>query len=103
MKQISLSGFFLLLTFFFLSPFRMQAQVTEKNACPQPPNYDFEVWDNPEPWGWNSSSCFEAGNAASQYERQQSVWSSTDVRPGSKGTYSGQIRVTESSFWNAFV
>ena len=100
MKQISLSGFFLLLTFFFLSPFRMQAQVTEKNACPQPPNYDFEVWDNPEPWGWNSSSCFEAGNAASQYERQQSVWSSTDVRPGSKGTYSGQIRVTESSWYH---
>lgn len=100
MKQISLSGFFLLLTFFFLSPFRMQAQVTEKNACPQPPNYDFEVWDNPEPWGWNSSSCFEAGNAASQYKRQQSVWSSTDVRPGSKGTYSGQIRVTESSWYH---
>lgn len=73
-------------------------QVTEKNGTPQAPNYDFEVWDNPEPWGWNSSSCFEAGNAPSQYKRNQSIWASNDIRPGSRGVYSVLIKVTQSSW-----
>ena len=66
---------------------------------PQAPNYDFEKWDNPEPWGWNSSSCFEAGLAASSFERNQSVWSSSQVRPGSQGTYSAYIKVTVSKWY----
>ena len=75
-------------------------EVTEKNGTPQAPNYDFEAWDNPEPWGWNSSSSFEAGNVPSSEERNQSVWSSNDTRPGSKGQYSARLQVTLSKWKN---
>lgn len=72
-----------------------QAQVNTLYNTPQAPNFDFEVWDNPEPWGWNSSSSFEAAGSPS---RNQSVWSSEDIRPGSNGKYSVRIKVTESKF-----
>ncbi len=79
----------------------LAAQVTEKNGFPQPPNYDFEVWDSDvRPWAWSSSSNFEAGNAASRYARNQSVWQSTDVRPGSEGSRSVRIQVTQSSWYH---
>ncbi len=85
-------------SFFYVS--RIQAQTNTFYNTPQAPNFDFEVWDNPEPWGWNSSSCFEAGNAASQFKYTQSVWSSNDVRPNSQGIYSAYIRVTQSSWYH---
>lgn len=78
----------------------VSGQVTEKNGTPQAPNYDFEIWDDPEPWGWNSSSCFEAYNKTS-FDRKQSVWTSNDIRPGSKGLTSAKIQVTPSS-WKAY-
>ena len=81
---------------FFSAP--VQAQETTFYNTPQAPNFDFEVWDNPEPWGWNSSSCFEAGNVPSSQERNQSVWSSNDTRPGSKGQYSARLQVTLSKW-----
>lgn len=77
-----------------------QAQVTTVNNTPQAPNFDFEAWDNPEPWGWNSSSCFEAGNGPSGFNRIQSIWSSSDVRPGSRGSYSAKISVTQSDWYH---
>ncbi|MCM1168939.1 MAG: hypothetical protein NC324_03280 [Bacteroides sp.] len=82
---------------FFVS--RVQAQVTTKYNTPQAPNFDFEVWDDPEPWGWNSSSCYEVGNNPSREKRNQSVWSSNEVRPGSPGVYSVYIKVTQSSWY----
>ncbi|MDE7090845.1 MAG: InlB B-repeat-containing protein, partial [Bacteroidales bacterium] len=83
-------------------------QVTEKNGTPQAPAYDFEFWDDPEPWGWNSSSCFEAGNVPSSQVRNLSVWSSNDTRPGSKGQYSARLQVTLSkwkdlSHWFSYI
>lgn len=79
------------------------AQAQEANNTfyntPQAPNFDFEKWDDPEPWGWNSSSCFEAGRAASSYERNQSVWLSEDTRPGSMGRYSARMQVTSSRWF----
>lgn len=88
-----LSGLFCISTFSF-------AQQTTLNNTPQAPNFDFEVWDNPEPWGWNSSSCFEAANAASSFDFVQSVWKSSDVRPGSTGRSSAKIAVTKSSWFH---
>ena len=79
----------------------VQAQETTLYNTPQAPNFDFEVWDNPEPWGWNSSSCFEAGNGPSQEKRNQSVWASDDIRPQSKGKTSALIRNTKST-WRRF-
>ena len=82
---------------FFFS--RIQAQNQTLYNTPQAPNFDFEVWENPEPWGWNSSSCFEAGHSASQQKRNQSVWSSTDIPAQSKGSHSVYIKVTQSSWY----
>ena len=79
---------------------KLQAQVQTYNNTQQAPNFDFEAWDNPEPWGWNSSSCFEAGNAASSYNRKQSVWKAAEPRPGSKGKYSAKIQVTQSDWYH---
>lgn len=77
-----------------------EAQVTTKNNTPQAPNYDFEVWEDPEPWGWNSSSCFEAGHSPSREVRNQSIWKSTEKRPGSKGSFSAKIQVTQSQWYH---
>ncbi|MDE5703854.1 MAG: hypothetical protein K2H70_03410, partial [Bacteroidales bacterium] len=74
-------------------------QVTEKNGTPQAPNYDFENWDDPEPWGWNSSSSLEGHTKlpADKLTLSQSVWRSTDKRPGSRGASSARIAVTSST------
>ncbi|MEG1498585.1 MAG: InlB B-repeat-containing protein [Bacteroidales bacterium] len=87
---------FLLLFFCTVS----QGQLISKNGTPQAPNYDLETWENPEPWGWNSSSCFEAGNSPSKIHQNQSIWKSTLKRPGSKGSFSAQIKVTQSDWFH---
>lgn len=82
-------------------PLCLKAQLTEINGYPQAPNYDFEVWDNDaRPWAWSSSSNFEAGHAASRINRRQSVWKSTNLRPGAQGAYSAYIKVTQSSWYH---
>lgn len=95
----SLNGFF---AFFFglalVLPIR--AQNNTLYNTPQAPNFDFEVWESAEPSDWNSSACFEAGNSPSQYKRNQSIWSSTDIRPQTKGMYSAYIKVTKSSWYH---
>lgn len=102
MKQVRFLG--ILFLFSGLMPAgRLGAQVTEKNGFPQPPNYDFEVWDSDvRPWAWSSSSNFEAYQATGGTNRNQSIWKSSDKRPGSAGSSSVQIQVTESDWLNWF-
>lgn len=78
----------------------VQAQQTTYNGTQQAPNFDFETWDNPEPWGWNSSSCHEADlpTLPGRWDYSQSVWAVSDARPGSKGIYSTKVKVVKSKF-----
>lgn len=79
------------------------AQVQTKNNTAQAPNYDFETWDNPEPWGWNSSSCFDFPSFesvfASSVKRNQTVWAYAGGRPGTKGAQCAKVQVTKSTWF----
>ncbi|MDE5605949.1 MAG: hypothetical protein K2I68_01435, partial [Bacteroidales bacterium] len=71
----------------------------QKNGTPQAPNYDFETWDNgAKPWGWNSSTTAELGNAPSEIHLRQSVAASPETRPSSKGQTSAKITNTNSDW-----